>query len=110
MGQINVEINNQRYNLACRDGEEERLRELAGYVSDKSKSLVQSLGNVGENRLLLMSALLIVDELFETRETMQALEGGDAGAVQEAVAKKLDGLFDDAASKLEGIAQQLESA
>jgi cell division protein ZapA len=109
MGQINVTINGQDYKLACRDGEEERLSSLANYLNDKTKSLVESLGQVGENRLLLMTALLVADELADAEEKIDALSNGDSKAVKEAVNTRLAKILDGASDKLEGIADQLEA-
>lgn len=110
MGQITVVVNEQKYSLACRDGEEEHLEALAKYVDDKAKHLVENLGNVGEARVLLMAALLVSDELLETRENMAALQNGDSKAVKEAVELRLSNLLDNASEKIEGIADQLERA
>ncbi len=109
MGQINVTINGQDYKLACRDGEEERLGSLAKYVSDKTESLVESLGQVGETRILLMAALLVADELADAEEKIDALSNGESKAVKEAVDIRLEKILDGASEKLEGIAERLEA-
>jgi cell division protein ZapA len=59
---VNVMVNNKAYTIACDDGEEEHLRQLAAIVDGKTKELLSSVGNVGDTRLLLMAALLIADE------------------------------------------------
>ncbi len=100
MGQITISVHDQKYTLACRDGEEERLKALADYVSGKAKSLAASLGQVGDTRLLLMSALLIADELAECRD----------GVLIPPDEEKALSLLYHAASEIEGIAATLESA
>ena len=100
MGQITISVHDQKYTLACRDGEEERLKSLADYVSGKAKTLAANLGQVGESRLLLMSALLIADELSECRE----------GVLMEPDEEKAISMLNHAASEIEGIAAELESA
>jgi cell division protein ZapA len=110
MGQITVVVNDQKYSLACRDGEEEHLETLAKYVDEKTKHLMENLGNVGEARMLLMAALLVSDELLETRDTITALQNGDSKAIKEAVENRLANVLDDASLRIEGIAEQLESA
>lgn len=110
MGQITVVVNDQKYSLACRDGEEEHLETLAKYVDEKTKHLIENLGNVGEARVLLMAALLVSDELLETKESMAALQNGDSKAVKEAVDTRLANLLDNASERIEGIAGQLERA
>ncbi len=68
MGQVNIRINGQPYELACDDGQEGHLRGLAEMVDRQVTDLARSVGQVGEARLLLMAALLICDELAEMRQ------------------------------------------
>jgi cell division protein ZapA len=68
MGQVTVTLNSRTYRLACGDGEEARLQALAAHVKVKVDALAAQFGQVGEERLLLMAALLVTDELFDARE------------------------------------------
>lgn len=74
MGQVQVTINGRAYRLDCADGQEHRLKELAGYVNEKVEQLVQNFGQAGDVRLLLMAALMTADELFDLREAHVQLE------------------------------------
>ena len=103
MGEISITVSGQRFNLACRDGEEKRLTPLAEYVNSKAKTLIDNLGHVGESRLLLMSALLIADELDECRETTAK---GPSGAAD---LERLIKMIDKTSEAVEGIAERLES-
>jgi cell division protein ZapA len=67
MGQVSVTLNDRIYRLVCGDGEEDRLVELAAYVKSKVEQLRADLGHVGDERLVLMAALTIADELFDAR-------------------------------------------
>ena len=67
MGQISVTIQNRTYRLSCDDGEEARLTELAAYVRAKADQLIEEHGRIGDEHLMLMSALLIADELWDER-------------------------------------------
>ncbi len=67
MGEVFLTLNGRSYRLACRDGEERRLEELARYVEQKFDNLAAEFGQIGESRLLMMSALMIADELFDAR-------------------------------------------
>ena len=67
MGEVFLTLNGRSYRLACRDGEERRLEELARYVEQKFDSLAAEFGQIGESRLLMMSAIMIADELFDAR-------------------------------------------
>ena len=104
MGEIKIKISGQQYSLACRDGEEKRLGALAEYVNSKAKTLIDNLGQVGESRLLLMSALLIADELDECRETTGKGTGGGTDL------KHLIKMIDNTSQTIEGIAERLENA
>lgn len=78
MGTATVTLNGRTYRLGCGDGEEARLKELSDYVAAKVDGLSAAVGQVGNDRLLVMAALIIADELFETRERIA--EGHEAAA------------------------------
>ncbi|KPF77609.1 hypothetical protein IP88_05750 [alpha proteobacterium AAP81b] len=67
MADVAVTIAGRSYSLACRDGDEGRVAELAGEIAAKADGLTRSLGTMSEARLLLMSALMIADELHDLR-------------------------------------------
>lgn len=67
MGQVAVTVNGRTYRLKCGDGEEARLLELAGYLTARVEAVAKEFGQVGDDRLLLMAALLITDELFDVK-------------------------------------------
>lgn len=74
MGQINVQINGRSHAVACEDGEEEHLMELAQFVATQAEELAGSLGQVPDSRLLLMTALVVADELGESLARVDELE------------------------------------
>jgi len=65
MGEVAITVNGRSYRFECGDGEEARLNELAAYVKSRMDGLKRELGNIGEERLLLMTALLIADDLWD---------------------------------------------
>ena len=67
MGQVGITLNGRTYRLHCGEGEEQRLNELADMVREKLDHLVEQFGQAGHDRLLLMAALLLADELLEAR-------------------------------------------
>lgn len=67
MGQVSVTLNGRTYSLRCTDGEEARLIELATYVKVRAEALAQEFGSVGDDRVLLMAAIMIADELWLVR-------------------------------------------
>ena len=68
MPQVTVLIKSHEYEVACGEGQEKRTAELAAYVDSKVKSLVAAVGNVGDQRLLLLASLLLVDELWDQQD------------------------------------------
>jgi cell division protein ZapA len=80
MGQASVTLNGRVYSLSCGEGEEARLQELAAVVRAKLDGLVAEYGKAGDDRLLLMSALMIADELLDARARIAALENATATA------------------------------
>ena len=67
LGQISIKIQNRTYRLSCDDGEEDRLTELAGHVRAKADQLIAEYGRIGDEHLMLMSAILVADELWDER-------------------------------------------
>ncbi len=62
---VNVMVNQRAYTIACDDGEEDHLRDLAKHVDAKVRELLATVGQVGDARILLMAALLITDEYVD---------------------------------------------
>jgi len=67
MADVDVEVSGRRYRLSCRDGEEDHLRALVRMVDVKAGELTGALGEMTESRTLLLSALLLADELNDLR-------------------------------------------
>ena len=67
MAQVSLTVGGRRYDLACRDGEEEHLQMLAGLVDRKAQDAGQVVGSTNEARQLLLAALLLADELNDLR-------------------------------------------
>ena len=68
MANINIKFNRKDFLLSCDDGQEDHLEELASHLSDKFEKLKSDLGNIGENKLLLITSIKIMDEYFETKK------------------------------------------
>ena len=109
MSQVNITINGRNYEIACDDGQEDRVLALGGYIDSRVSELIDQVGQVGELRLLVMGALLIADELQDALSQLDEIEEAQAdGGVQlEAAAA---GALDDCAQRLETIAARLEGA
>ena len=65
MANVNIKFNNKDYLLSCDDGQEENLKELANHLDSKYNVLKKNLGNIGENKLLLITAIKMVDDYFD---------------------------------------------
>ena len=65
MANVNIKFNNKDYLLSCDDGQEESLKKLANHLDSKYGELKKNLGNIGENKILLITALQMVDDYFE---------------------------------------------
>ncbi len=72
MGQVTVTLNGRSYKLRCGDGEEPRLLELAAYVDNRLGQLTAQFGPVGDERILVMTALMIADDLFDAKVALGA--------------------------------------
>ena len=65
MANVNVKFNNKDYLLSCDDGQEENLKKLAKHLDTKYNELNKNQGNIGENKLLLITAIQMVDDYFD---------------------------------------------
>ena len=74
MAETAISLNGRMYSFSCGEGEDVRLRELSEIVRAKLDGLVSEYGQVGDDRLLLLSALLIADDMLEARARVDALE------------------------------------
>ena len=68
MANVSIKFNNKEFLLSCEDGQEEHLEELLIQINQKFNDLKNNLGNLGENKLLLITAVKIMDEYYETKK------------------------------------------
>jgi len=68
MANVNIKFNGKEYLLSCEDGQEEHLEELSLNLNKKFNDLKFDLGNIGENKLLLISSIKVMDEYYETKK------------------------------------------
>jgi cell division protein ZapA len=73
VGHVAVTLNRRTYRLQCGDGEEPRLLALSAHVRSKLEALIAEFGQVGDDRLLMLAALQIADELWDARTQVAAL-------------------------------------
>ena len=71
MANVNIKFNGKEFLLSCDDGQEEHLEELLIHINEKFSNLKNDLGNIGENKLLLITSVQIMDEYFETKKKVE---------------------------------------
>ena len=102
---VNVTVNSRSYTIACDDGDEEYLQELAAIVDAKAEKVSKSVGQVGDTRLLLMVALLMADEHKAAMDVKNLSTKTEPDALDSGVAA-----LDRAAARIEEIAARLAAA
>jgi cell division protein ZapA len=112
MAHVSVTINNRQYRMACEDGQEHHLARLAHDLDRRIANLRVTFGEIGDSRLTIMAALILVDELTEQRQRMQRIEAELTG-LQHARAADLDravALEADIGAALGSAAERIEKA
>ena len=71
MANVSIKFNNKEFLLSCEDGQEDHLEELLIQINQKFNDLKNNLGNLGENKLLLITAVKIMDEYYETKKKVE---------------------------------------
>jgi cell division protein ZapA len=105
MAQVSVTIDGRKYRLACNEGEEARLESLAGVIDDKITEMRKEFGEIGDQRLVIMAALTIADNLAEARDEAAAQRKRSDAADERAQA--LASSLDELGSRLESLAARL---
>ena len=72
MANVNIKFNNKDYLLSCDDGQEDNIKELAGHLDSKYNELKKNLGNIGESKLLLITAIQMVDDYFDLNKKIDS--------------------------------------
>ncbi len=72
MANVNIKFNNKDYLLSCDDGQEEDLVQLTKFLDKKYSSLKDKLGNIGENKLLLITTIQVIDEYFDLKKKVMS--------------------------------------
>jgi cell division protein ZapA len=107
MPQVSITINGRAYPVACDEGEEGRIRDLARVIDSKVAGFARQVGQAGEARLLVLAALVLADELSEANEAARRL-GGQPAAAPDNVA--VAGSVSRLAQRIEAVAARLETS
>jgi len=117
MARVSITINGQNYDIACGDGEEQHILDLARILNAKVGELVTAVGHVGEARLLAMAGLLMADDLAEAKEELALARAKIETPSEQASLlnpqadeDKLADVLETMAGRIETIADGLENA
>lgn len=117
MPEVNVEIDGKKYRMACEEGQEEHLMDLAERFNRTVLGLKGSFGEIGDNRLVVMAGIAVLDELAEAEDRIEALKkdiadlttaGQEVATEAEDLERKFARRLSDAARKIEAIAQAID--
>ena len=110
MAQVTVQINGRSYQIACDDGQEAHLTRLGGYIDNRVQELIAAVGQVGDARLLVMVSLLIADELSDAYAELKVAQSTDGATQRVQREENLSEALEQVATRLDSIAETLESA
>jgi cell division protein ZapA len=117
MPEVNVEIDGKKYRMACEAGQEQHLEELAERFNRTVVQLKGSFGEIGDNRLVVMAGIAVLDELGEAEDRIAALKqeiadltaaGHELSVEAEDLEQKFARRLNEAARKVEAIAQAID--
>lgn len=118
MAHVTVTIAGRAYRMACGEGEEAHLEGLAAQVDAKIAEIRGAFGEIGDQRITVMTALTFADEVAEARRRIARLEtevaaarasGQDGAAARERMAEQVSEALEEAASRIEQVAQALNA-
>jgi cell division protein ZapA len=116
MSQVNVTINSRQFRMACEDGQEGHLQQLARELDERIAALRGQFGEIGDARLTVMAALMVADELAEAGKKLKRLEEdhaallnarGDVSERAQATQAAMVEAVNSAAERIEGMARKL---
>lgn len=133
LSNIQIEVNGRSYGIGCDDDQEEHIRRLVRQFDNHVKNLAQNVGQIGDQKLFLMAALLLADEAHELKQKLSSTEAElarlrdqriDSGDAQKGMQDKISEFetqmqelvalasqsFDSASSRLSNIADKLDKA
>jgi len=111
MAQVNVTINGRVYRMACEDGQEGHLQGLAQRLDEIIHGLRGSFGEIGDQRLTVMAAVTVMDELSEAQRRLKSLEAENRSLreTRTAVIERRDAVEMEIARRIDETARRIES-
>ena len=108
MANVSINFNGKEFLLSCDDGQEEHLEELSNKLNNKFNQLKNTLGNIGENKLLLITSIKIIDEYYETKKNIDIKKNELAELINKF--KELKSLVYDYKNEKESNIEQLNKS
>ena len=109
MSDVTLTINRRPYKVACEDGQEDHLRCLGRLVEERVGELVESMGQIGDQRLLVMASLLFADDAKGARDALkEAQDKADALGAGKNAEDEAAGAIEDLAARIEALAGAIE--
>ncbi len=109
MAHVELEINERKYQISCDNGQEAHLKKLGDFIESRVQKLVESVGQVGDSRLLVMVSLLVADELSEAYSELSTLRGGEDATARVEGEEKLSLAIEGLAERIERVAESLQA-
>jgi cell division protein ZapA len=110
MADVTVVINKRNYTVSCDDGQERHVLQLAAAVDKKVHELVAAMGQIGDQRLLVMAGILLADQIEDMRREAQDREKAMRARVTDEIAAELAQSMEAAAQRIEALANEIERA
>ena len=111
MAQVNITINGRSFGISCEDGQEQRVTDLSHYVDGRLKDIAKAGAATNESHLLVLTGLLLADEIFDLRKDVgsinENLQTAQANQNEEAA---VAGAIEDLAERIDRIASRIQNA
>jgi cell division protein ZapA len=108
MAQVNVAIHGKVYGIACDDGQERRVQELAGYVDMRLREIAGAGAATNESHLLVLTALVLADEIFDTKANMSAPAYAEDDRFSEEDERVIVDAINHLAARIDSVAERLQ--
>lgn len=108
MAQVNVAIHGKVYGIACDDGQERRVQELAGYVDMRLREIAGAGAATNESHLLVLTALVLADEIFDTKANMAAPAYAEDDRLSEDDERVIVDAINHLAARIDSVAERLQ--
>lgn len=111
MAEVNITINGRSFGISCDNGQEQRVMELGRYVDSRLREIARAGAASNESHLLVLTALMLSDEIFDLREDVAALGANvRSREEQEREEAMVVGAIDQLADRIDQIARRIQSA